>query len=296
MDNLRGALLMVAAMAAFAVEDLFIKLISSVMSSGQIISLLAAGGALIVMAILRLRGARLWSDTYLHPLVLLRTALDVGASLCFVTAITLIPLSTASAILQAAPLVVTLGGALFLGQAVGWRRWSAICIGFAGVLLIIRPGLEAFDPLSLLAVIGTIGLAGRDIATRALPTGMSGLHLSLHTFAAITPAGFLLMWATGHDWVTPDALNIARLAICAVIGVGAYLLIVAATRIGDVAIVAPFRYSRLVFALVLAMIVLNERPDGIMLLGAAIVIASGIYTLVREARLRRTSPKAAKAV
>ena len=141
MDNLRGCVLMVLAMAGFALEDMFIKRLAAAMPVGQIIALVGLGGAVIFAAICAAQGRRLWSRDLLARPVILRNLGEMAGTLCFVSAIALTPLSQASAIIQAMPLAVTLGAALFLGAPVGWRRWTAILAGFAGVLMVVRPGL-----------------------------------------------------------------------------------------------------------------------------------------------------------
>ena len=153
MDNLRGILLMIAAMAGFAVEDTFIKLTSASMPTGQILIGLGLGGLVIFGVLTRLRGQRVMTAAILSPLVLVRNLAEAIATMGFVTALSLVPISTASSILQATPLAVTLGGALFLGAAVGWRRWTAVTVGFVGVLMILRPGLDGFEPAALFAVV-----------------------------------------------------------------------------------------------------------------------------------------------
>ncbi|MEM1302393.1 MAG: DMT family transporter, partial [Pseudomonadota bacterium] len=150
--NLRGAALMSLAMALFALEDMMIKIMASDWPIGQIVLALGLGGTPIFMAMCKQKGLPLWQPDLAKPPVILRNVAELLGTFGFVTAIALIPLSTASAILQAAPLVVTLGAALFLGETVGWRRWTAILVGLFGVLLIIRPGFAAFDPLALWAV------------------------------------------------------------------------------------------------------------------------------------------------
>src|SRR6056297_1665102 len=187
MENLRGSILMVLAMAGFALEDMFIKRLADTLPVGQIIIFLGFGGALIFGAITMAQGRGLWSRDLLSRPVLLRNFGEIVGTLGFVTAIALTPLSSASAILQATPLAVTLGAALFLGEAVGWRRWSAILVGFLGVLMVIRPGLEGFEPASLFAVQGVIGLAIRDLATRAVPRSISSMQLSTYAFATLVP-------------------------------------------------------------------------------------------------------------
>jgi len=189
--------------------------------------------------------------------------------------------------LQATPLVVTLGAALFLGEQVGWRRWSAILAGFAGVLLIIRPGFDAFEPFSLFAVMGVVGLALRDLATRTVPRAISSMQLSSYAFAITVPAGFGIMAFTGDSLRMLNGLETLLFVAALCVAVLAYSAIVAAMRMGDVAVITPFRYSRLVFALIFGVLFFGERPDLATLVGSALIVASGIYTFWREARLRR---------
>lgn len=178
MDNMRGIMLMVLAMAGFAAEDMFIKLAASGLPVGQILVVLGLVGALMFMVYARVNGTSVFSKGFFHPAVLVRNLTEMLGGLCFVTALTLIPLATATTILQATPLLVTMGAALVLGEAVGWRRWTAILIGFCGVLLVIRPGLEGFEPEVLWAVLGVVGLAIRDLASRKVPKTISSLQLS----------------------------------------------------------------------------------------------------------------------
>lgn len=295
MDNLRGALLMVAAMAGFAIEDMFIKLTADALPVGQIIAMLGLGGGIIFAVVLRAQGKALWSSDMANLPILLRGLGEITGTLGFVTAIALTPISSASAILQATPLAVTLGAALFLREPVGWRRWSAIAVGFAGVLLIIRPGLEGFDARSLFAVLGVVGLALRDLATRRVPPGTSSMQLSFLAFVVLVPAGILLMIFAATPAVLPDGLQAIYLAGAVTIGVFAYYGIVAAMRVGEVSFVTPFRYSRMLFALIVGIVVFAESPDRLTLLGAAVIVASGIYTVWRERKHgRRTDASLSK--
>jgi len=286
MENLRGSVLMVLAMAGFALEDMFIKRLADTMPVGQIIMAIGLGGAAIFAAICARRGRRLFTRDLLARPVLLRNTGEMAGTMCFVTAIALTPLSSASAILQATPLAVTLGAALFLGEPVGWRRWSAILVGFAGVLMVVRPGLAGFAPASLFAVGAVIGLALRDLATRAVPAAISSMQLSAYAFVTLVPTGAILL-AFGEGAVMPAAVQLRDLGLALGCGVAAYYAIVAAMRVGEVAVVTPFRYTRLVFALVIGVAVFAERPDAWTLAGAAVIVASGLYTLMREARLGR---------
>ncbi len=282
MDNLRGALLMVLAMLGFAIEDSFIKLMGDALPVGQILVVLGSGGSVVFGVIVWMQGRALFERAMLSAPVLIRAVGEIIGTVCFISAIVLTPLSSASAILQATPLVVTLGAALFLGESVGWRRWAAIGVGFMGVMLIIRPGLEGFSPLSLFALGGVFGLAARDIATRKTSAALSTMQLSFLGFLAIIPAGLLVLAVTGAPLASMDARNSVLMAGSIGFGVCAYYGIVAAMRVGEVSFVTPFRYARLIFALFIGIVIFGEEPDLPTLLGAAIIVASGIYTVWRE--------------
>ena len=287
-DNLRGSALMVLAMLGFAVEDMFVKLLSDTMPVGQILMMLGLSGAVVFAVLTRAQGARVVIPAILSPAVMLRNLGELIAAVCYVTAIALTTLSSASAILQATPLAVTLGAALFMGAQVGWRRWSAILVGFAGVLMIVQPGLDGFQPASLFAVATVIGLAIRDLATRAVPNTVSSMQLSCYAFATMVPTGAAMLAFSGGA-VMPAPTIWALLGGATVFGVMGYYFIVGAMRIGDVATVTPFRYTRLIFTLFLGIVLLGERPGIWTFAGSAVIIASGLYTFVRERRLARAA-------
>ncbi|TDQ56435.1 DMT family transporter [Phaeovulum veldkampii] len=286
-DNLRGSLLMTAAMAGFAIEDMFVKGVTRTVPVGEVLALMGIFGALIFALGARLRGERIVTRDLILPTVIARNLGELVGTIGFVLAIALTPLAQASAILQALPLAVTLGAALYLGEHVGWRRWTAIGVGFVGVLIVIRPGMNGFDPLSVFALIGVAGLAARDVVTRRVPRTLSGWQLSTSAFATLVPAGLLMMPAMGHAPVLPTLAEAGAIAAALGFGMAAYLALVAATRTGDVASVTPFRYTRLLFALVIGWAVFDEMPDAATILGGAVIVASGLYTLWREARLRQ---------
>lgn len=282
-SNLRGIILMTVAMAAFAVEDALIKLAAGTLPPGQILLMLGFGGAPVFAALARTQGQRMFTRAALGCALLARNAGEVVGAIGFVSALALIPLSTASAILQAAPLMVTAGAAVFLGESVGWRRWAAVILGFAGVVLILRPGMAGFDVNALWAVLGVIGLAARDLFTRRMPASLPTHVVAAWGFVAVGLAGVLLLGLSGGA-VMPAPMVWGQLAAALAIGVTAYWAIVEATRAGDASAIAPFRYSRLVFAMAVGAVVFAEVPDAATLAGAALIIGSGLYTLYRERR------------
>jgi drug/metabolite transporter (DMT)-like permease len=292
MDNGRGVSLMILAMAAFAVEDAFIKTAALRLPTGQILSVIGAFGLCFYLMLMRRTGTPLIARGALHPAAMLRLAGEILGSVCFVSALTVVPLATASAILQALPLALTAAAALFLAEPVGWRRWSAVLLGLVGVLMIIRPGVEGFIPASLLVVAAVAALALRDIATGRVPRNISSLQLSAWVYVALVPTGILLDLALGRVWVSPDTDGSIALAGAVVFGILAYWSITEAMRAGEISFIAPFRYSRLVFSLILAVVFLGERPDGWTLAGAAVIIATGLYTFWRERMTRRPATPA----
>lgn len=286
MENLRGAAWMTAAMLGFAFEDMFIKLLAGSLPAWQIVLILGIGGSAAFGAAVRAQGHALVSRAAISAPVMVRNIGELVATLSFVTAIALIPLGTASAILQATPLVVTLGAALFLGEQVGWRRWSAIIVGFVGVLMIIRPGLEGFDAYSLFALLAVLGLAIRDLATRRVPAEVTSTQVSFWAFLVLIPASILLGLATRNPLVMPQGLDWVFIVAIVMLGVCAYYAVVAAMRVGEISFVTPFRYSRILFALIIGLVVFSERPDTLMLLGATLIVGSGLFTLWRERKQR----------
>ncbi len=286
MDNLRGILWMIAAMAGFALEDSFIKLAAGTLPLGPVVAVFGLGGFVFFSALTLVRGQKLVTPDTLSRPILLRAVFEVIGRAGYFLGITLTPLSNASSILQASPLFVTLGAALFLGEHIGWRRWAAIFAGFLGVLIVLRPGLEGFTPASLFTLVGTIGFAARDLGTRAAPKSLSNLQLASYGFAALIPTGLVLSFFTGPA-VMPDARSAAFVVAAIVCGVAGYYAITAAMRVGEVGVVTPFRYTRLLFALILAFIVFGERPDMLTLVGGGVIVASGLYTILREARVKR---------
>lgn len=287
MDNLRGILLVVVAMAAFAIEDMFIKRLSADLPVGQILICLGLGSAAVFASLARLGGNNILAPSAWQPLFLVRALCEACAALAFATALSLVDLSIVASVFQVTPLVITMGAALFLGEQVGWRRWSAITVGFLGVLLIIRPGLSGFDPWALLVLVSVVFVSARDLITRRIDANVASTVVSFQGFAVLVPAGAVLLWLTPGSAQSFTADLSLMLLGGIIFGAIGYYGIVRAMRLGDAAVITPFRYTRLIFSLAIGVTVFGERPDILTLLGAAIVIGTGLYTYLREARLAR---------
>ena len=290
-DNLRGALLMMGAMAAYVLNDATIKSLAGGLPTFQIVALrgIAATAGLAILA-WATGAARQPIPRADRRTVALRSAAEVAAFVPFVLALTHMPLADITAILQAVPLTITAAGALWLGETVGWRRWTAVAIGFAGVLLIVQPGGDGFSPWSGLAVLTVLMVTVRDLVTRRLSPAVPSLKVATWTAAAVGVLGAGLSLAT--PW-RPVGAGEAALTLCAALFILAgYVLSVMAVRVGEIAVVAPFRYTALVWSAVLGLLLFSEVPDAPTLIGAALVASTGLYTIWRERHAPRIRPAA----
>ncbi len=291
-DNLIGSLWMVGVMAAFAVEDGFIKAATAEIPVAQVLILFGLGGALLFALDAVRVGERIFHPDVLSPPMRIRAVFEITGRLFYVLAIALTPLSSATVILQATPIVVVAAAALVFGERVGWRRWSAIALGLAGVLLIIRPGGESFSALSLLAVIGMLGFAGRDLASRAAPATLGTRTLGVYGFLAVAVAGALFSGWERAAFAWPDAPTSAALAVAVLAGVAAYACLMRAMRTGDVSAVTPFRYTRLLFGIAIGVVAFGERIGVYEWLGGALIVLSGLFLLWRGQRVQERTGRA----
>jgi S-adenosylmethionine uptake transporter len=222
-------------------------------------------------------------------LVVVRTGAEVAAAFLFISAIFNMPIGNATAILQALPLAVTLAGMVFLGEAVGWRRMVAILIGFCGILLIIQPGAAGFNTYSIYAVLAVVAVTVRDLASRRLSTDVPSMTVAV--VAAVSVAVLAGLASLTETWVHPGSLEMMQLAGASVFIIGGYLFSVMTMRIGDIGFVAPFRYTSLLWALLIGLLIFDEWPNGLALIGIGIVVATGLFTLLRErGQGRRAAP------
>ncbi len=275
---------MVTAMAAFAVEDALFKSATHAVPAGLALAIFGACGATLFALIARTRGESPLPVGGFSRGLAIRSGFELAGRLFWGLALAFANLGDTAAILQATPLVVVAGAVVVFGERVGWRRWSAIAVGFVGVLLVLRPTGAALQPAALFALIGMLGFAGRDLATRAAKPAVTNAQLGVLGFSVIVVAGIIVQLATQAPLALPPPGAALRLIGAALVGTAAYASLTAAMRSGDVAVVTPFRYTRLVFALILGRAFFGESPDALMLAGSALIVGSGIFTLVRSRR------------
>ena len=280
-ENLLGAALMTCCVLAYVLNDAVMKLLFADIDFFQAIFLrsLVSLPPLLILALMSMTLLQKYS-TKNQRLIIIRILAEIGTTVTFLTALKHMPLANVTAILQSLPLAITMAAAIVLGEPVGWRRWSAICVGFTGVLIIIRPGLAGFNSYSLIAVAAVILLTVREISTRQLDNNIPTVTVALSTTLGIT--AFAALMLIGTEWVDINFASLSLIIAAAAAVTVATLLSVVAMRTGDIGFVSPFRYTSLIGAIGLGILLFGEWPGGITLLGAAIIALAGIYSLYRE--------------
>ncbi|NKB26847.1 MAG: EamA family transporter [Rhodobacteraceae bacterium] len=286
-DNMKGALLMMASMAAFTLNDACIKALSGSVPFFQIVFLRGVVTLPLFLALGWWMGAlKIPSNARDRRLLLVRTLAEIGAVYFFLNALFNMPIANATAILAVLPLAITLAGALFFAEPVGWRRIVAICVGMVGVLIIIRPGAEGFTIYSVYAAIAVVFVVIRDLSARRLSGDASSVLAAVVGGVGVTVfAGFGTL---GEHWVGFGLADIALLIGAAVFILVAYVCSVMTMRVGEIGVVTPLRYTNLLWALLLGFVFFDEWPDPWTLLGAGIIVATGVFTLAREHASRRS--------
>ena len=286
-ENFLGSFLIVVAMAAFAVEDSVIKIVSSVLPVGQILFLLGVGGALTFAGMsLILRKKILSYGVFTGPMHF-RVVSEVIGRVFYSSALALTPLASSTMILQATPLVVVVGAAVLFKEKISALRWAAVLLGFFGVLIIVDPSSDGFSFLSILAVLGMLGFAGRDLASRAVPKSLSIFTLGVHGFMSIALSGVVLnlyynepiIWPNSHSWL--------YLLLGVFLGTIGYSTLISAMRIGEVSAITPFRYSRIIFGLAIGIFFLGESIPLTAALGCGLIVLSSFIVLHPSDRNRR---------
>ncbi len=282
--NLRGAGFMAVAMAGFACNDTLMKLIAPEIGLYQ--AILVRGifaTALVGLLVWRYGALRRMPPRRDLPWLAVRSAAEVAGALFYLTALFHMPIGNVSAIMQTTPLVLTMTGALFLGETVGWRRWAAILAGFAGVMLIVRPGGAGFDAHAYYAFASMLCVTVRDVATRKMSGETNSLLITLTTTVAVGGMGGV--GAALGEWTPMETWHWVGMIAGAGLLFTGYFCGVVAVRTGEIGFTSPFRYTVLVWTMLAGLLVFDETPDGLTLVGAAVIVAAGLYAFWRERRL-----------
>jgi len=288
-NNMKGAALMTGCVSAYVINDAFMKLLFSEVALFQAIflrSIITVPPVLVMVWITKVAIRNLSKQD--KRLILLRVVAEIFTTIAFLTALKHMPLANVTAILQALPLAITMAAALFLSEPVGWRRWSAILVGFVGVLIVVRPGLEGFNIYSLSALMAVISISVREISTRKLTSEVPTITVVLST--AVGSALFAGIMMIGSELDTVSALSWLLIIGAAVAVLIATLLSVMAMRIGEIGFVSPFRYTSMLGAIGLGILLFGDWPDQPTLVGTLIIVSTGIYAFHREKTIgRRTT-------
>lgn len=283
-DIIRAIILMIVSMFFFTIADLFVKLASQTLPSEVVLTAMGLGTTLLFYGLLRAQGQPVVVKDYFHSSVIIRTIGEVVAAVGIIISLSVVPLATVTAIMQSQPLLVTVAGALFLKEKVGVRRISAVLIGLVGVLFIIRPGMGDFSIYSWFVIIGVVGMTVRDVGSRVVPSAIPTLAVVLMGAIGVTLTGGAMMAYSGV-FVMPQ--GIAWFYVIGMIfgGTCGVYFITNAMRLGEVSIVSPFRYVKIIFGMGAGVLFFGEHIDALTMCGTLIVTAAGIYAFMRERAL-----------
>ena len=286
MAPIRSIALMVIASGLLTVQDAMVKWIAQSYPVGQVMTLRGIFVIAIVVfwAMARRRTNQLRVSNW--RLQLTRGTLMAISTFLFVTGLTLMPIADAIAIAFAGPVIATALAALLLGESIRWRRWTAIAMGFTGVVVMLRPTPDLIRLVAVVPLLAALVGAFRDIVTRKMGTGgESTLAIMLVSTAVVTFAG---LFTIPFGWVPVDITDMGLFIASALLVGFAQALMIEALRLGEVGLVAPFKYTSLVWAVLLGLLVWGDLPDAWTWVGSTLVVGSGIYIWHRELTLART--------
>ena len=274
-------------MAGFAIEDAFLKTVTQQVPVGQVLMMFGVFGLCTFALMARRVDAPLFHPQVFTKRMLYRAVFEFFGRLFYILAIALTPMSSATAILQSAPLFVVIGARIFLREKVEGQTWIAILLGLLGVMIILRPSADDFSALSLLAVVGTLGFVGRDLLSRTAPPALTKEVLGFYGFSTMVVAGACYALWEGKSFVSLQFQQVWMISAALIAGVFAYTALMAAMRTGSIGAVTPYRYSRLLFGISIGVLVFDEQLDAPMLLGCAVVIGAGLFIGWQSQRRQR---------
>jgi drug/metabolite transporter (DMT)-like permease len=280
-ETLIGVAAMTASMLCFNVGDTLFKMMGATTPVGEMLFVRGVFASLMVVAVCAYTGVLAMIPRLFTPLIGVRVAMEAACSVLFFVGLMHLAFADAAAIGQFTPLMVMAGAALFLGEAVGWRRWSSAAVGLLGVLLIIKPGTGAFQPMAVVILASMMCVAARDLVTRLVPRDLPTSLLTAGSAVAGMLIG-LVMLPFERAWVAMSLGDVLIMAVCAATVLGGYAFIIIAMRHGPTSVTSPFRYSYMLFATLSSLLIFRERPDIWSWFGIALITGSGLYMLHRE--------------
>ncbi len=280
-DSRRGILWMVAGMTAFLGNDAIVKSVSEHLPTPQIIAVRGLMAVMLITLVAARMGVLGRIGETVRGWVAVRAGAEGAGTLLYLTALSGLPLANATAIMQAVPLIVALLAYLMLRERISRGRWVAIATGFAGVLLVIQPNPQDFDGFAWLALLSAFVYSLRDVVTRYIQLGIPSILITLATAVVVTLIGIVLLAFTG--WAPVRGKDLAALAGAAVLLATAYYAMIAAVRHGELSAIAPFRYTGLLWAVILGYLVWGDIPNAPAWAGIALLIGAGL-TLISEQR------------
>jgi drug/metabolite transporter (DMT)-like permease len=286
--NYRGILAMIGGSACFAANDTATKFAAQYLPVTEIVAVRAGFALVIALVVIAWRRELMAIASIRNPYLILRGCIEAFIGVLVVYALSKMPIANFTAIILIQPFIMTAIGALWLKEQVGWRRWTAVVAGFAGMLLVMQPATSDFELVSLVALLAALLSLTRDLLVRKIHAQVPTTVITFSTALFALPLG--LMGAAVQPWEMPDAISLLAILISAVFLFVAFILTVLAFRGTDVSAVSPFRYSIIVFAFVFGVVVFGEIPDFVSLIGIGMIVAAGLYMLHRERIRRRDQP------
>jgi drug/metabolite transporter (DMT)-like permease len=290
-DNLRAAGMVALTMSFFAISDTLVKTLFDRLPVGQVLGLRGALIMLLLMGILVVRRRRLLLAHLVDRIAMLRALSEIAVAYAFFKSLQLMPLADATVLLFAAPIIMTVASTLLLGEQVGPRRWTAVLVGFLGVVFVAGPGNASIGWTALLPLAAAFIVAGRDLITRFVPPDHDSTTVALTTAIAVTIGGWLSLPLGGlglaGSWVWPTSAEWLVIAASSLLIGIAYNTVVIGYRLGEASFLAPFRYTSIPLAILLSWTVFGDVPSFLMLAGALIISGSGIFIFARERQLAK---------
>lgn len=278
--NVRASALVLASSLFFALGDALVKALAQDFPITELI-LIRSLFCLLLLALLRRRDQPVLPRGLFHPLLLARSLFEVGVTAFFFLALARLPLGDAVALLFTSPLLLTALAGPLLGERVGPARWMAVVVGFAGVLLVLRPGFGGHGADALLPLAAAVCIAGRDLLVRRLPASIDNRTVVVSTTLALVLFGAV---AAPWTWQPPTLAFVLGSFAAAVTVTLAFWTYVAATRSAEVGYLQPFKYASVPFSYLLGHLVFGERPDPWAALGVAAIVFSGLVVFRQEGR------------